>query len=152
MPDFLAPLQLTPTSAVNPMSFVCIDGIQVDTTGNMIQLCRQATSPNDIPIAVTQTGYNLAPNLIATLTQGTATYAQVAALAGQPLQTFHSGDVCPIMLGVGGATGGAPLGPDTNGNGIMVVPHSGNWYGAIALQSGAQNEIIDVLTHFGKYS
>jgi hypothetical protein len=144
MPSWLAQPRWLPTYQVLPMTFVCFDGIQGDF------LCRPATGGNDIPVAVSQAAYDLTPNLIAALSNGTATYTQVAAQPGEEIAVYGSGDVCPIVLGAGGATAGALIGYNTSGAGVMVAFGSGLWYGGIATQAGNTGEIIEILTHFGK--
>jgi hypothetical protein len=142
---WLSPLNLIPSAPILPSTFVCIDGVQGDF------FCRPATGANDVPIGISQIGYDLPPGLIATLSQGTATYAQVAAQAGEQIEIFHSGTVCPLQLGAGGCTAGALLGPNTSGQGIMVAQGSGAWFGAITQSSGNQGERVNfVLTHFGR--
>lgn len=147
MPAYLATPQWLPTTAIAPMSFVCADGVFGATLGGSFS-CRQATATTDKPIAISQTGYDIAPGLIAALTNGIASYTQVAAQAAEEFNCFMLGDICPLVLGAGGATSGDLLSPDTSGNGIKVSV--GNYYGAMALQTGAAGEIIQVVAVFGK--
>lgn len=144
MPSFLAQPRWLPSYQISAMQYVCFDGVQGDF------LVRPCTGTTDIPVAVSQTAYDLPPNFIAALSNGTATYTQVAAQPGEELAVYGSGDVCPIVLGSGGATAGALIGFNTSGAAVMVAQGSGSWYGGIACQAGNSGEIIDILTHFGK--
>lgn len=146
MPAYLATPPWLPTSAINPMSFVCADSV-FGSLANSFS-CRQATAATDLPIAISQVGYDLSPGLIAALTNGLATYQQVAAQPSEEFAAFLLGDVCPLILGAS-VTAGDLLGPNVNGYGIKVT--SGNYYGAMALQSGVSGEIIQVLAVFGKF-
>jgi hypothetical protein len=149
MPEHLSNLKAVPNSSIQPMSFICIDGHPGLGGFAGIFVCRQATSTGDQPIGVSQTAYDLPAGLVNQLTGGAYT-TQQAALAGEPLEIYYGGDVCPLQLGVGGCTSGAALGPDSSGNGIMVAWGSNAYFGAIAFQNGAQGEVVSVLTWFGK--
>jgi hypothetical protein len=146
MPDYLSGLKLAVSNAgsVNTSSFVTIDAYQGGGgAGN--NLCRQATSDaNDMPVGISQVGYNLAPGLVQQLAPG-ASYTPVAGSPGDEIQIFSAGDLAPLRLGAGGATAGALLGPDTSGNGIMVAVGSGLWYGAQTSVNGNSGDIIEVI-------
>ena len=144
MSNYLMPLRALPSYAIAAAQFVCMDGIQGDW------LIRPCTGSGDIPIGVSQDAYDVSPNFISALSNGTATYTQVAAQPGEELQIFHSGDVCPLALGTGGATAGALMGFNSAGAAIQVAQGSGLWFGAVAMQAGNSGELIEVLTHFGK--
>jgi hypothetical protein len=144
MPNYLMPIRALPSYQVLPMQFVCMDGIQGDF------LIRPATGTNDIPIGVSQTAYDLPPNIISALSNGTATYTQVAAQPGEEIQIMHDGDVTPVVLGTGGATSGALMTYNSSGAAVMTYPGSGLWFGGVAMEAGNSGEVIDILTHFGK--
>ena len=144
MSNYLMPIPVFPSFQILPMQFICMDGIQGDN------LCRPATGTNDIPIGVSGTSYDLPPNIISALSNGTATFTQVAAQPGEPIQIMHDGDVTPVVLGTGGATSGALMTYNSSGAAVMTFPGSGLWFGGVAMQAGNSGEIINILTHFGK--
>lgn len=144
MSSYLAVPRFLPSFQCFPMQFLCMDGVQGDF------LVRPCTGVNDVPIVVSQVGYDLAPNLIAALSNGTATYTQVAAQPGEELACYGSGDMAPLVLGSGGCTAGALIGFNSAGAGVMVAQGSNSWFGGVAQQAGNSGEIIQILTHFGR--
>jgi hypothetical protein len=173
MPDMLSNSKITQVSqagSVPPMVFICADGAYWSPptssppypgTGNC--QCRVATGPSDLPLGVSQVGFNLSPNFLQTLAnpltspQGnppvyptvTLNYTPVAGNPGDQIAIFTSGDVAPIRLGTGGATPGALLSPDQSGTypgqASMVAPFTTSRYmGGVALQGGNVNEIIEL--------
>lgn len=144
MSAFFTNLKLVPSQAgsIAPSTFVTIDGTQGDN------MCRQATGTGDIPIGISQVGYDVAPGL-SQLFPG-ASITQVAAVAGEPLGIFTNGDVCGMVVGSLPITPGTLLGPDSQGRAVAVTPGSGNWYGAIATSAANAGDIVDVYKWLGK--
>lgn len=144
MPSHLAVFRALPSYSILPMQFVCFDGVQGDF------LIRPCTNPaSDIPIGVSNPAFDVPPNLIQALSSGTATYTPVAAVAGEELACYSTGDIAPVVLGAS-VTPGAMITFNSAGAAVMAVPGSGNWYGGIANQAGNQGGVIDILVQFGK--
>ena len=148
MADFLAGLGATcsPAGSIRISTFICLDPVQPD-----IWQFRQASSSTsqasstDIAIGISQQGTDNAPNLQNALYGGgTTTYTQYAAQPGEPVAAFGLGDICPLVLGSGGASAGALLTWDASGQGIMTAWGSGQPVGAQALQPGNAGDIISV--------
>ncbi len=149
MPDFLSNAkmnQVSPAGSIAPMTFICPDGVQ----GAF--MCRTATAntaggPWDLPLGVSQVGFNLTPNLISALTDGAASDPNVAGAPGSQIQIFTSGDVCPIRLGAapGTVVPGAFITNDSTGLGKVIAALTANSYmGGVALQAGLAGEIIEI--------
>lgn len=103
----------------------------------------QGTDNSEL-IGISQSGSNKAPlsDLVSTAK---------AAEAGQNLQIFTEGDVCLLEAGAT-ITRGNLLKSDANGKGVPIAT-SGTTiqnYGAVALENGANGELIKVQVRFGK--
>lgn len=70
-----------------------------------------------------------------------------AAAAGEPCHVNMPGVVCKLKLGSGGTTRGNMLKSDADGQGVDAATSGTTlqWVGAIALESGSEGELIDVL-------
>lgn len=64
------------------------------------------------------------------------------AIAGEPLRVFQLGEIAPLELG-GSVTRGARLKSDSNSKGVTAAATDPAY--AIALQSGADGAVIDVM-------
>ena len=71
----------------------------------------------------------------------------LAAASGEPMAVNMPGVVCKLQLGSGGATRGNMLKADADGKGVesATTGTTLQWVGAIALESGSEDELIDVL-------
>jgi hypothetical protein len=103
---------------IGPSKFV-----KIDTTAD--GMCLQATAGDPI-IGISQVGMRRTPGLA-------GSDIAIAALAGEVIQVWGLGDVCPLTFG-GTVTRGDLLMSDANGNGITAT--GTNECGARALQSG----------------
>lgn len=92
----------------------------------------------DDPFGISQGGGYQAP--IPTVTDNPV----LAAANGISLNVFTDGMQCLLKLGSGGATYGQLLKPDTNGAGVAISGSGAEKYGAIALASGSEGELIPV--------
>ncbi len=141
MPDFLSNAKMNQVSlagSVTPMSFLTPDANQAFT-------CRLATATTDLPLGVSQTGFNLTPNLISALTDGAASDPNVAGAPGSQIAIYTSGDVAPVRLGTGGALVGSMITNDAAGLGVIVAQFTASRYmGGVALQAGLVGEIIEI--------
>ena len=134
-------MRALPSFSILPMQFVCFDGVAGDW------LVRPCTAPTvDIPVAVSQTGYDVPPNLVQALG---GTYTPAAAVAGEELALYTVGDIAPVVLGAS-ATAGSLIGFNSAGAAVPVAPGSGNYYGGIACQQGLTGGVIDIFVQFGK--
>lgn len=144
MATWLQAFRLLPSYQLGVGQIVCMDGVQGDF------LCRPATNNAvDVPIGVTQDGYDIPPGLIAALSQGTATYTPVAAQPGEEVLIRSIGDIAPVLLGAS-ATAGALISFNSSGGAIMVAPGSGVFYAGIAQQAGGVGGLINMLIQPGK--
>jgi hypothetical protein len=147
MSAYLTALRCLPSYQILPMQIVCYDGVQGDF------LIRPATNTStDYPIGVSQTGYDVPPNLINALSSGTATYTPVAAQPGEELLVFTVGDIAPVVVGAN-ITAGALVSFNSAGLAIMVAPGSNSYFAGIATQSSQGNTsgaVIDILIQPGK--
>ena len=156
--------QVSQAGPIPPMVFVCPDGVVYPALGNVNPLfaatpgggncmCRVATAPTDLPLGVSQVGFNLSPNLLQALAypigspqyDGVLTFTQYAGNPGDQISISTDGDVCPIRLGVGGCTPGTFLTNDTAGLAIGIAPFTPDSYmGGVALEGGNAGEIIEL--------
>lgn len=90
---------------------------------------------NDVPIGVSQRGTRNTP--LAGLDDG------LAAKAGESLQIYGQGETCLLELG-GTVTRGARLKADADGKGVAAAAASGDNYGAVASESGAAGQLVEV--------
>lgn len=69
------------------------------------------------------------------------------AVAGMPVPYFGPGMRCKLTLGGTVSSILVPLTSDSAGRGIAQAPSNGTtcWYGAVACQTGVENENIDVI-------
>ena len=110
---------LKPGGNILPSSFVKLDA------SNDFQVL-QATGGTDIPVAISMVGTDQAP--IPSVT------TQYAGQLGDPwIDLFWPGQPCLLVAGSGGFARGQLLMSDANGAGIPAT--SGNYVGAMALQS-----------------
>jgi hypothetical protein len=84
-----------------------------------------ASVSGDHPIGISQVGTHDPP--------GVAGATAYAAVSGQELQVFTEGDVCLLTVATGVTAGQFLMPGSTNGYGIPQT--TGNWYGAVALES-----------------
>jgi hypothetical protein len=136
--NFLNGLKLVATTTIYPSTFCTIDS--ASNFG-----VKPATLATDFPIAVSQPGTAQFPGAANAIDGSTS--AQPAAQSGQELGLFGVGDICDITVGSAAVTAGQRLTNDGNANAIPAT--SGKYYGAIALQSGAVGELIQVLVIYG---
>jgi hypothetical protein len=133
VPNFLGNLPLQATGTVNPSTFV-----KVSADFGFAQ----ATSSSDKPVGIAQVGFDRPPG-ISQLLPGVS-YTDVAAASGEEMQILFYGDVCGLRLGVGGCVAGDILQADSTGRG--VVASAGGYVGALAMNGGNVDEIIQVLS------
>lgn len=82
--------------------------------------------------------------------------SEYAATSGQPCTIYFCGDGLQedrpvlLVLGSGGATQGALLKSDNDGQGVAVASNNDK-YGALALEAGSAGEAIRVKPMFGFY-
>ncbi len=77
----------------------------------------------------------------------------LAAADGDYLVVHTDGDVCRLCLGSGGATAGDLLKSDADGKGVAVAGSgtTEQHYGAEALETGLENELIRVRVIRGRF-
>lgn len=129
----LQPIQYTAGGDIEPCRFV----IHSSSAENTVTKGVGATVPY---AGISQEGALAAP------TSGAATKA---AGSGDPLRVYGNGEECSLELGSGGATQGGALISDANGKGVAVGAYNsgtGQFVGAIALQTGVEGEKIRVRT------
>ena len=143
MPSHLAVFRALPSYSILPMQFVTFDGVAGDF------LIRPATAATDIPVGVSQVGYDVPPNLIQALSSNTATYTPVAAQPGEELACYTIGDIAPVVLGAA-VTAGSMITFNSSGLAVMAVPGAGSWFGGIAVQAGSTGGVIDIFVALGK--
>jgi hypothetical protein len=119
--------------AVAPSRFVILDATYDSTV-------TQAGTANIRCIGVSQTGTKEAPGL-------TGASANAATADKDMLQVFLPGDIAPLEIGSGGVTRGNMIKTDNTGKGVASATTGATlqWVQAIALESGAAGEIINVL-------
>lgn len=139
MPNFLSNLSVIANGTINPAVFVTIDPTRDFA---VIQ-----ASGSTIPIGISQLGPKIAPNLLASL-GSTAPTTQPAAVKGDQIGVFNSGDVCWVTVGSASVNPGDFLMNDGNGGAITAT--SNKYYGAIALQAGNSGELITCQVILGK--
>ena len=98
-----------------------------------------ASSANQRCLGVSQTGTRKAP--------GTGADDGYAAIAGAPVQVYMPGDIAPLTIGSGGVTRGQLIKTAASGKGVAsaTTGQTLQWVHAQALESGAENEVINVL-------
>lgn len=114
---------------INPSTFVKLSTV----TDNSVLAC----ASGDKPFGVAAEGSQKAPIPGA---------SSEAAVSGQALLVYTTGDVCLLTCGTG-VTRGDPLKPDNSGN--AVTASTGDYYAAYALQSGSTNQLIKVFVTSG---
>ena len=67
--------------------------------------------------------------------------------ANRACKVAGPGNISKLVLGSGGATYGNKLTPDSSGHGVVAT--SAQKYGAMALESGDENDLISVLVENG---
>jgi hypothetical protein len=77
---------------------------------------------------------------------GIDTLSGLLAQAGDNVQVFGDGEVCMLKLGSGGVTRGGYLKSDADGKGVAIATTgtTAQEIGAIALESGAADELVRV--------
>lgn len=71
-----------------------------------------------------------------------------AGQAGDNILVYGNTQTCLLTIGSGGCTRGDRLKSDANGKGITAST-AGNNYGAIALRSALENELVEVEVQIG---
>jgi hypothetical protein len=133
----LEPLQVKAGGTIYECRFVTVS----TAADNAVLQC-SATS--DLPCGISGRGQRLPP------VQLFVTTAQPHAIVGENCLVHYDG-VAPVQYGAA-VTHGDLLGPDTNGKAIKVTPTSAYLpYGAIALFSGVDGDIRDVLVLPARY-
>lgn len=114
---------------ISPSVFVTIDPSADETV-------LEASVTGQPTIGVMQQGMRDTPGL-------TGSDTDVAAASGdQNFHVFAPGDICPLVAG-GTFNAGAELMATTNGRGILAT--SGYYVGAIALQAGVNDRVVNVM-------
>lgn len=131
-------LSFIASAPIVPSTFVCMD------PSNGYQVV-QATGSSKIFIGIAQKG-TYAPGGLATAIGGSE--QNYAASAGQSLEVFQLGDVCPLTIGAGGCIPGSQLTSDSSGNGI--VASAGAYIGAESQDFGNAGDLVNVVVFFGK--
>lgn len=98
--------------------------VSVDASSN--NACIQSAS-GAFPIGISQAGSYLAP------IPGAAGYATTAS--GQLLEIFGLSEVCLLNATSAGWTAGDHLKPAADGSGFGITASTGNYFGAIALET-----------------
>lgn len=119
-----SPANFIANGNISPSVFVKIDATVA--TPAVIQ----AAANSDYPIGISKESTDQPP-----IPQLTGT--QFAAIAGENCKVYQVGDTCLLSIGAGGCTAGDKLTSDANGNGVTAS--AGQIYGAIALETVAQN-------------
>ena len=128
--------QLKPNGAIKVSRFVKVDTTQDNS-------CLQCTLA-DRPIGISAVGPRDAPGTV-----GASALAAVGDGLDTDLELFGLGDICLLSAGTGtGWTRGAELMPDADGGGKAAT--SGNYVGAIGLESTATSEFGRVQVHLYK--
>jgi len=94
---------------------------------------------NERTFGISQTGAKDAPGL-------SGSSASAATADGDSLKVFLIGERAPLTIGSGGCTAGQMLKSDADGKGVAVslLGNDNQWVGAIAEESGSENETIYV--------
>ena len=114
--------------------------VTVDATSN--NACIQSAS-GAFPIGVSQEGSYLAP------TPGASGLATTAS--GQLIQIYGLGDVCLLNATSAGWTAGDHLKPAADGSGFGITASTGNYFGAIALETLSGTGLGRVQVVLGTY-
>jgi hypothetical protein len=132
VPGYLGNLPLQATGTISPSAFVSVSADHG---------VRQSSAAADIPVGISQVGFDRPPGLVQLLPG--AVYTDIAAASGEELQIFFLGDVCGLRLGSGGCSANQLLTSDASGRGVVAA--GGNYVGALAMQGGNVDDIIQVL-------
>lgn len=115
---------------ISPSVFVVIDPSADET------VIEGGASPGQPTIGIMQQGMRDTPGL-------TGSNTDIAASSGdQNFHVFAIGDICPLVAG-GTFNAGAELMVTTGGRGILAT--SGYYVGAIALQAGINDRVVNVM-------
>ncbi len=142
--------QVSPAGPVAPMVFVTVDGVQ----GNF--MCRTATG-TEFLIGISQTGASMTPNLINALqggnnpVGGALNPANQAGFPGDQIEINTVGVVAPVRVGSGGLHAADLVTNDASGFGVALAAFTASrWMGGVAIQTGLQGDVVEVLIMPGR--
>lgn len=130
------PPRLVAGGNINPCRFVKMSTAADDR-------CLECDA-NEAPIGISYPEGRYAP-------QSDIVVTNYHAIAGDSVGLYGDGDQCLLELGSGGATRGGRLKADADGKGVAIATTGTTIqnFGAIALESGSENEKIRVFVLLG---